>query len=173
MEKITASLMIEVMGKPAQHVTDALQSLVTRIGSDKGVKVINKIYHEPKPVEGSKTLFTAFTEIEVEFDTLANYFMVLFVYMPSHVEIIRPERLDLINADVNELSNALVQRLHAYDAVTKNAVMEKDLLMKKLKEVAPHLFKDAQKNEPVKKPAKPSKTSGKKASKKTSKKKSR
>ncbi|MCA9485958.1 MAG: hypothetical protein KC506_03890 [Nanoarchaeota archaeon] len=153
MSKITASLMIEIMGKPAEHVKEALQTLVTRIGSEKGVKVTNKIYHEPKKVEGSQTLYTAFSEIEAEFDELANYFMVIFSYMPSHVEIITPEKIEITNGDLNELSNALTQRLHNYDAVTKNAVMEKDLLTRKLKEVAPELFKDYDPKKPLPKPA--------------------
>jgi hypothetical protein len=172
MSKIHASLMIEIMGKPVENVKEALQTLVTRIGAEKGVKIINKVYHDPKEVEGSKTLYTAFAEIDAEFEQLANYFLVIFSYMPSHVEITHPEKLELINADLNELSNAIVQRLHNYDAVTKNAVMEKDLLARKLKEVAPHLFKDYDPKKSANKIAeeKAKKKSKKKTTKKTKKK---
>lgn len=163
MEKILASLMIEILGKPPEYVKESLQSLVTRMGSEKGVKVVNKVYHEPILVEGSKELYTTFAEIEAEFDTLAHYFMVLFTYMPSHVEIIQPEKIEVSNSHLNELSNAITQRLHGYDAVAKNMIMEKNLLTKKLKEVAPHLFE-----QPAEKPIKEknSKTSKAKKAKK-------
>jgi hypothetical protein len=142
MEKIFAALTIEVMGKPVEYVNESLRTLVTRMGAEKGVKIVNKAYHEPISVEGSKDLFTTFAEVEMEFDAPSNYFFIIFSYMPSHVEIIRPENFHITNFDLNELSNALVQRLHGYDAVTKNTLMEKELLMKKLKEVAPHLFNE-------------------------------
>jgi len=141
MEKIHASLVLEILGRPKEHVKEALNTLVIKMGSDKGVKLLNKSYHEPVPVEDSKDLFTAFAEVTVELDTLANYIGIIFAYMPSHIEIIKPENLSVNKAELNELANVLAQRLHNYDAVTKQMIAERDTVLKKLYEIAPHLFK--------------------------------
>jgi len=144
MGEIHASLIIEILGRPKENVKEAIQTIATRLGAEKGVKVIKKELHEPAPVKDSKDLFTTFAEIEVELESLGNYFGILFAYMPSHIEIIKPEKFSLMNSELNELGNNLVQRLHNYDAITKKAVVESQTLAKKLQEVAPHLFEKAQ-----------------------------
>jgi len=44
--------------------------------------------------------------------------------------------------DLNQFGNAVIQRLHHYDSVTKRATVDKDLALNKLKEIAPQLFKE-------------------------------
>ena len=77
----------------------------------------------------------------VELDSVGHYFQVLFAYMPSNIEIISPASIELSNYDLNQIGNILAQRLHNYDAVAKNAIAERDILLEKLREIAPHLFK--------------------------------
>lgn len=162
MEKINVSLIIEILGKPKDHVKDAMESIVTKIAAEKGVKVLDKRYHEPTPIEKSD-LFTTFAELEVEFDALENFFGIIFAYMPSHIEITRPEKLVLTNSDLNTLGNALTQRLHNYDSITKKLTGDNRILSDKLKEIAPHLFKQVPKKE---EPAPEDKSSKKKTKKK-------
>ncbi|MFH1290901.1 MAG: hypothetical protein ABIH92_05875 [Nanoarchaeota archaeon] len=145
MGKIHASLIIEILGRPVEHVKEALNTLVVKLSSEKGVKVINKTYHDPTQVEDTKDLFTAFAEVDVELDSLENYFGILFAYMPSHIEITHPEKITLTNANLADIANVLVQRLHNYDAITKKMIAERNILLKKLKEIAPHLFKQKDK----------------------------
>ena len=141
MEKLLASLIIEILGRPEETVKEALQSMVTRLGAEKGIKIVKKNYHDPKKVEKSADLFTAFVEIEVELDSISNYFGIIFAYMPSHIELIYPENVSLSNSALNEYGNALAQRLHHYDSVTKNALVEREIVLHKLKEVSPEEFK--------------------------------
>lgn len=141
MEKIHVSLIIEILGRPAENVKEAIQTIVTRIGSEKGVKVINKQFHEPNLIEKSNDLFTTFVELELELDELSNYFGIIFAYMPSHIEIINPEKITLQNVDLNVIGNALVQRLHNYDAITKGVINERNIILEKLKEISPETFK--------------------------------
>lgn len=162
MDKIQALLVIEILGRPAEHVKESLNTLVLKLGSEKGVRITNKTYHDPVPAKDSDSLFTTFAEIEVEFDSIENYFGVLFAYMPSHVEVTYPEKLDLTNIHLNEFANVLVRRLHDYDAIVKKVIFERDLMLQKLKEVAPNLFKE-QTIESVNKNIKRSKTKKAKA----------
>jgi hypothetical protein len=140
MEKIHVFLVLEILGRPKEHVKEALNTLVVRMGSEKGVKIINKTYHDPVPVEGSKELFTAFAEVGLELESLSEYLGIVFAYMPSNIEVVKPEKLVLTKSDLNQLANTLTQRLHNYDAITKQTIAERDAVIKKLYEYAPHLF---------------------------------
>lgn len=140
MEKLQAQVVLEILGRPANHVEEAIKGLVDKMDSEKGFNVLEKVFHEPTKVEESKDLYTTFAEVTVELDTLDNYFGLVFAYMPSHIDLIYPEKITLANYDLNQLANKLVQRLHEYDAIVKNTTYEKDILMSKLKEVAPQLF---------------------------------
>lgn len=142
MDKIKATLVLEILGKPAEHIKSALVSLIEKLGAEQGVAVIEKTIHEPSLVKDSKEIFTAFAEVSVEFNALENYFGILFAYMPSHVEITSPLNFSISNTDFNELGNKLLARLHDYDAITKKFVYERNFLLNKLREVAPNLFKE-------------------------------
>ncbi len=165
MEKIRANLILEILGRPKEHVLEALNELVKKLGSEKGTRIIEKKNHEPILVQDSKDLFTSFSEILAEFDSLDNYFGIIFAYMPSNIEIINPERLVLNNSDLNQLANKLVQRLHNYDAITKKSLYENEILVKKLKEInstnpGKHIKEEKPKLERQSKKKKSSKNSG-------------
>lgn len=134
-------MILEMLGRPAEHVKEALNTLVVKLGAEKGINVTNKNYHEPKLAEGSKDLFTTFAEIEAELDTIDIYFMLLFAYLPSHIEIISPEKLSFMNYEFNELGNKITARMHDYDAITKKSMSERDFLLQKLQESAPEVYK--------------------------------
>jgi len=172
--KLQVNLIFEIMGRPAEHVKQSLTNLVMKIASDKGVKLISKEIHEPVKIETSKDLFSSFAEVSLELDSIANYLQIIFNYMPAHIELVRPEEIAFTNRDLNEMANALVQKLHQYDAIAKNSMIEKDIMMKKLYEVAPQLFKKPDGSVPdinrvvdkAKEDAKKSKKDGKKGKKK-------
>lgn len=132
--KLQARLIIEILGRPSETVKEALNTVVVKMGTEKGVKILEKTYHKPIPVKDVKDLFTAFAEVSVELDSLANYFGLIFGYLPANIEIINPEKFSLLNQELNELGHALTQRLHNYDAIAKRLVFERDVLAKRLNE---------------------------------------
>lgn len=144
MEKLKANIIMEVLGRPPEHITEAIAALVDKLGSEKGVKVLDKKIHDPTPVRDSKDLFTTFAELSLEIDSLSNLFGIMFAYMPANVEIVSPESFTLSNIELNELANRLMARLHDYDAITKKFVYERNFLLGKLREVAPEMFRKMQ-----------------------------
>ena len=62
--------------------------------------------------------------------------------MPAHVELISPESMDLPNADINDLTNKTLGRLHEYDALAKRFMNDRKHLLRQLYENAPHVFKE-------------------------------
>jgi hypothetical protein len=141
MEKIHAALIFEILGKPVENVSEAIKNLVKKIGEEKGVNIVRKDIREPIKAQGSKTLFTTFAELEVEFESLDHYFGIVFGYMPSNTEIIKPEKLEFTNSTLNEMGNSIISRLHHYDAIAKQTLTEREILLKKLQEFAPDEYK--------------------------------
>lgn len=172
MKKLQAQIILEILGRPPEHIAQALENLIKKLDSEKGISVTEKIMHEPTLVKDSKDLYTAFAEITLELDSITNYFAVLFGYMPSNIELIYPEEISLSNFDLNQLANQITQRLHSYDAITKKMMTERNMILEKLKQVAPHLFKKSEAAEQPKK-KKPAKKKAKKKSAKKPKKKSK
>jgi hypothetical protein len=140
-EKLQVTYVFEILGRPAAHIVEALNLLVTKLGNEKGVKVTNQTVREPVLVKDSQDIYTTFAEVDAELESWTNYFGVLFAYMPAHVEIVSPQEVRLKNADFNELGNKLLARLHDYDAITKKSLFERDFVIKELQKVAPDVFK--------------------------------
>jgi hypothetical protein len=149
MEKMKVHIMIEVLGRPPENVKEALQNISTRIGAEKGIKVLAKEIHEPIAVPDAKDLYTSFVEMDLEIDNLQSYLNILFTYMPSNIEFISPEVIELKNTFMNEISHAISQRLHHYDSIAKQMLTEKEILLKQLFKYAPHLFKKKEPQQPV------------------------
>ncbi len=129
---ITTKFILEILGRPAEHLTVSLNELIDKMGSEKGISVISKEVHKPKAVEKTNNLWTAFADIELEFETLQHFFNAVIMYMPAHVEIVNPDSVKLNAFELNELSNFVVSRLHNYDAVAKKLMGEREILISKL-----------------------------------------
>ncbi len=134
MEKLQVSMILEILGRPKEHLTASLNELIERLGKEEGVKVKESTVHDPVSVKDSESLFTTFSEIFLELDSIESYFEIMFRYMPSHIELINPEEISLQNSDLNQLASKLMLRLHDYDALAKKALMENDILLKRLGE---------------------------------------
>lgn len=132
MSAIKAKLIVEIMGRPPEHIKEALNTLIVRMGAEKGVSLIDKKYHEPKPIEESKDLFIAFADVEAEFETLESFFSTIMGYMPSHAEIYEPEKFKLDANNLNELGNFILSKLHRYDEIAKRALTERNILFEQL-----------------------------------------
>ena len=148
--KIKVIMVLEVIGKPPEHLIAALEDLIKNLDAEKGVDVISKDIKEPKAMEEKiqltesgeqkkiippKDFYTTFAEIEIEIEEISTLSMLMFKYMPAHLEIISPELIALTNNGWNELFNELSRRLHGYDEVARVLQVEKEILGKRLKEL--------------------------------------
>lgn len=127
-EKLTARMIIEVMGRPKEHLVETLEDLSMKVNSEKGIKIIEKKINEPSPIEGQKDLFTAFVELEFEVEEPNTLALIVFKYMPAHIEVIEPENFVFKNSEFNEFFNEITRRLHRYEELVRvmQLQMEKD-----------------------------------------------
>lgn len=136
-QKITAIMIIEVMGKPREHLVETLEKISTDIGNEKNVKIIEKKINEPKEIEKKKGFFTNYVEVEVELDDPLQLSILMFKYMPAHIEIIEPESLKMSNIQYADILNELTRRLHQYDGLLRVMQMERNAFAKKAQENNP------------------------------------
>jgi len=135
MVEIRAVLIFEMLGRPAEHLKTTLEQFLDKVSKENGVEVVNKKVHEPKQIGDTKQeLFTTFSETEINFKTLQDLLKIVFVYMPSHVEIVSPQEMSLKNFDLNTLINELVRKLHQYDEIAKRLAIERSILQQQLQQ---------------------------------------
>lgn len=150
---IRAVMIFEIIGKPPKHLIESLNKIIEQIDNEKGVSVKEKKINEPKEMENQKGFYMTFAEIEVEIDEILYLAILMFKYMPAHIEILSPELIVLSNNGWNDILNELTRRLHGYDEIARVIQMEKAILEKKLREILEGQKKTQSKKKPIKKKA--------------------
>ncbi|MBT4375765.1 hypothetical protein HOD29_00100 [archaeon] len=136
-QKINTIFIIEVLGKPVEHLKEALEEIIGKIGAEKNVKIVSKSIAEPTELPKNPGMFTSYAEIEIELENPLALAILVFKYMPAHIDVIEPEHLSLTNKGFNDILNELARRLHGYDHVARVIQAEKQMLEKKVKELSP------------------------------------
>ena len=124
---VRAILIIEVLGRPEDYVTRALQAISDNLEKEREIILLEKKVYKPRQVEKSN-LFTSFCEIEVLALGIGRLMELCFDYMPSSIEIIEPNNIKLDIANANSVINDLAARLHRYDEFAKSLTVEKNIL---------------------------------------------
>ncbi len=131
---IKVMFVLEMIGRPAEHLTETMEKIIQEMENEKGVEIISKDIKEPILLKDSEEFFSTFSEIEIEVKEIANLAILLFKYMPAHVEIIEPEIIDLTNNGWNDILNEITRRLHSYDEVARVLQFRNAELESKIKE---------------------------------------
>jgi hypothetical protein len=147
-KKIKARIILEVLGRPREHIQEVLVQIADKVGLEKGIKLLNKNVNDATlfqqkdekgniiaQKEGEQELYSTFAEIEFEAAEITDLLAICFNYMPANVEIIEPESFEFKNIDFNSLINEIIRRLHHYDAIAKTALMHNQILAKQVKAI--------------------------------------
>ncbi len=109
---------IEIVGKPREHVEETLRLVLKQLRDEKGVDVLGGKVHEPK---AQGVFFSTFAELNVLVKDFSTLIGICFSYMPSSVEIVEPAQFKLAPTEVANLFNDLLGRLHEIDMRLKGA----------------------------------------------------
>jgi len=132
--RIHAALIIEILGRPPEYIKETLSSILDNIGKEKNTEIKSSKIHEPKKIEESEVeLYSTFAEIEIETEFMP-LLRIIFTYMPSHIEIISPEYLNLKNHDISIILNETTRRLHQYDEIAKRLGLDRNILEGQLRQ---------------------------------------
>ena len=134
-KKIKAVMVLEVLGRPPEYLIETLEKIIKEMGEEKGVGVRERKIAEPMAMKEKPDFYSSFAEIEVEVEEILHLAILMFKYMPAHVEIISPQNLNLSNAGFNDLFNELTRRLHGYEEIARILQTEKMILENQLKTI--------------------------------------
>ena len=123
--KILTRVIIEIIGKPKEHIEKALKIVVDKIKEQKDIKVVEeKLFDAEKQEE----MFSTFAELGVLFMDIETLVGFCFDFMPSSVEILDPEKLNFNSNEFAGLINDLLAKLHQMTLkVVQNDIEKKSL----------------------------------------------
>ena len=120
---------IEILGKPKEHVEKTLEMYTDKIRQDPDLIILNVSLSD---AEEKDKLWAAFAEIELVVKGIEKLIGFCFDYMPSSIEILKPEEFAMKAATIQDFVNDLQARLHAVDMMVKKQKNENDFLRKNM-----------------------------------------
>jgi len=133
---IHTKFIIEIAGRPKEHIAETLKQVIDKFWKEKGVREISEEINKPRKL-GEK-FWSTFVEIEFLADRIGTILGLIYDYLPSSIEIIAPE--DAINEDplhLSELLNDLIAKLHMYDMSLKKLQSQNILLRRQIAQNSP------------------------------------
>ena len=128
---IRCRTIIEVVGKPKEHVEKTIKKYVESLKKEDGVVILKQEISDTKQEE-KQELWATFAEIEMIVKGLTRFISFCLNYMPSSVEIIKPEAFKLANNQITGFINEMQSKMHGVDMVAKTLRIENDFLKKNM-----------------------------------------
>lgn len=121
-QKLKIRTIIEILGKPEEHVIKTIKLIVAKLKGEPGIKVLKE---DISKTSKHDNLFSIFTELELELESIDHLTFFVFQYMPSVIEIMEPEEVKLTARDMTAFMGDIQSRLHSIDAKLKTAIQER------------------------------------------------
>lgn len=125
-DKILCRVVVEVLGKPKEHVERVIKGYIEKIKKDEKYTVLREEFAEVKKQESD--LWATFAELEMELGNIQDLISFCFDYMPSTLEVLKPVEISLSDKGFSDFFNDLQARLHQVDMIAKQVKMENDSL---------------------------------------------
>ncbi len=171
MVEIEGILIFEMLGRPPEHLEKTLKEFVEKISKEQGVEILNRKINKPKKIEDAKQeLYTSFAETEMKFKDITSLLRIVFMYLPSHIEIINPEEIRIKNFEITTLMTEIARKLHQYDEIAKGLTIERNILQGQLQEIVRRIQQNQQNSSVIHTNVKPSEPETKSKAEKSGKK---
>ncbi len=122
---------LELLGKPQEHIEASMKEYLQHLKQDKRFKVQHEQLADVKKQE-DQDLWATFAELEVKTEELQNLTVFCLDYMPSLIEIMEPAQLTITDIQFSEFLNDLQTKLHQIDILAKHVKIENDHLKRNL-----------------------------------------
>ena len=114
--RIECRAILELLGKPADYIDNTAKNIIATIKKNENYEILNEFLSD---TEDREHLFSKFIELDLKIKNLPAIFDFCFDFMPSSIEIIKPEKLTLESRDMTAFLSDLQARLHNSDMATK------------------------------------------------------
>lgn len=125
---ITFRVVLEVIGKPKEHVEKAIRSYLDNLKQDKKYQLIREEIADVKQQDKAE-LWSTFAELELKTTKIENLTSFCFEYMPSLIEVVEPQEFTFDDGSLSQFLNDLQAKLHQIDMIAKEVKVERDILM--------------------------------------------
>jgi len=133
-KEIKFRAIIEIMGRPAELLTETLNKTVEQLEKDEKVKVLRKEIFEPKETD-EKDIFSSFAELELAVESMEDLFEFIVNYIPSNIEIMSPSEIKMPIDEANSAINSFIIKFQKNNSLMKRASFENLFLKKKISEM--------------------------------------
>lgn len=123
-QPIAARCIVEILGAPKEFIQKALKEHVDKLKADK-LKIDSAKYAEPIQKD---TMFSQYVELVISFKDAQQLLNFCFDSMPSSVEILSPEKIELPMTALEDVLNDFQAKLHHADSMLKNLTIQKQVL---------------------------------------------
>jgi hypothetical protein len=126
---IRIKAILEVLGKPKEHIEEKLKEYIERIKKDENIIVMS---HNLSEATEQGEIWSIFADIEVVIKGMVNLFGFCLDYTPSSIEILKPEEFKFKDTDTTTFINDLLGKLHQTNMITKQLGTENRFLKKNM-----------------------------------------
>ena len=140
-DKILCRAIVEIVGKPKEHVERAINMVIEQTAEIKGLEIerkeiapikslknenLNKTEDKIQKISGE--LFSTFAELDLRADDIDPIASFCFEFMPSSIEIMEPEKTEVKLRDISKLLNDILSKIHNADMAVKRLNFENSTL---------------------------------------------
>jgi hypothetical protein len=122
---------IEVVGRPKEHVENSLKEYLGKLKQLKELEVLKQDIADINHLE-KENLWTVFAELEIMFKDMISLTQFCFDFMPSSIEILAPEQIAFQNRELAIVLNNLQGKLHNLHAASKHLLNENVICKKNI-----------------------------------------
>ncbi len=145
MEKIKINTIIEIAGKPEEHVKETINKLMNILRKNDKLKIIKEEIAPTKKTEVASPnnpdkkleIYSSFAELEIDLPNFDELMQFIFAFMPSSIEILEPEKLKIDQKDIENSMNDLLGRLHHHSkAMMEYQALKQQIMQLKQKAIS-------------------------------------
>ena len=105
-----AIVTFEVVGKPANHIVDALDKYIENIKKDHRIILLKEEREEP--IEHEDGMFSTFCEAELLAKGLETFTWLCINFSPASIEILEPGNITIQSRNITNWLNDLLAQIH-------------------------------------------------------------
>ena len=120
---ISATAVVEIMGKPKEHVEKILDEVSKKIG-EQGYTSERVEVMPVEPLESDEGLFSGFFEVDLTLKNHEQLFGFIQDFNPTSIEVSDPDEFEMSLADYNALVTTVAATVQQYDQIIKEKIAE-------------------------------------------------
>ena len=110
MNEIEAHTILELVGKPEEHIQKMLDMLLVQIDDSEGIQITAKDVEPPEETEDG--LYGTFAELTVTFESVKDVTHFALNYSPASLEILEPDTVTLDGETFNSIYGDILAKIH-------------------------------------------------------------